>query len=236
VLKYQLIDTIHEQDLAGVINKWLGDAGYGTSNTAYYQRIYEAKKAGDTQRAEEMEEYLTLGKGVQESTLSSGIKSAAKQDETATAAETAQFLTEEGMDATDYIRQQIKKGNMTGEDARKWLQEQDPDKSEDSIWWTVDRAEYYAETGKNAGSGTYYRLWDAMDANKADAIGTALDGMTAHGVKKDNIVSQLKSHYKEAYLAADSDGKRRIRDAMQKAYRKLGFTAEDADKVINGWK
>ena len=46
----------------------------------------------------------------------------------------------------------------------------------------------------------------------------------------------MTGHFKQDYLKANSDGKRRIRDAIQKAYRKLGYTAEDADKVINKWK
>jgi hypothetical protein len=51
-----------------------------------------------------------------------------------------------------------------------------------------------------------------------------------------NIKGQIGSHYKQAYLDGDSTAKRTIRDAMQKAYRKLGFTAEDANKTISNWE
>jgi hypothetical protein len=134
------------------------------------------------------------------------------------------------------VLEQLKAGQISGEAARKKIKEIYPDKADDDIWWTVDRAEYKRDTGKDAGTGKYYRLYDAMDANNAEQISSAVNLMTAHGMDKKNIKTEIGKHYKAAYLAADSNGKRKIRDAMQKAYRKLGFTAADADKTINGWK
>ena len=100
----------------------------------------------------------------------------------------------------------------------------------------MDRIQYQLDTNAEKVSGKYYRLWDAMDANKADEIRTAVETMTQHGMEPKNIKTQITKQYKDAYLEADSAGKVKIKDAIEKAYKELGFTKEDADKVINGWK
>lgn len=207
VLKYQSIDELAEADnLLGVVNKYLGDAGYKTNTVAYTGRIYNQLKEGNDQAAQDMEEYLSLAKGVKEENIFSGIVSAAKKDTSLSSEQKARILTKEGG-------------------------------SYDSNWWKMDRAEFERNTGEDiGGSSTYYRLWDAMDNNSAAEIKEAVKTMTDHGVKTTAIKSQITEKYKKAYLAADNDGKRKIRDAIQKAYKAIGLTAEDADKIINKWK
>ena len=39
-----------------------------------------------------------------------------------------------------------------------------------TLSWTLDRLEYTKQTGKDAGSGMYYRLKDAINANKSAEI------------------------------------------------------------------
>ena len=146
-------------NLLGTINTWLGDAGYKTSNKAYYQRMYSAQQRGDTKTAEQIAEYLKLAKGQDEKAIKSGVGSYGRAD-----------------------------------------------------------------------------LWTAMDANKAEDIGTAISLMKQAGYEPKDIKTSISSHYKQEYLNADANGKRKIRDAMQKAYKKLGFTAEDADKTIANWE
>ena len=150
---------LNADNLIGTINTWLGDAGYKTTNKAYYQRMYDAQKRGDDQEAAEIREYLKLAKGVEDKTITSGM------------------------------------------------------------------------------SSLYYKdLWTAMDNNKADEIGSVIKRLTDEGRQVKDIKTAITKQYKDKYLAADSAGKTRIRDAIQKAYRKMGLTAEDANKVINGWK
>ena len=423
VMKYQAIDTVMNQDLVGLVNKWMGDAGYKTGTVPYVKRIYEAKKAGDTKKVNEVTEYLLKGKGVKEDTIDEDLRKEIKADdsisydvkmkmmketgaskniltnwigdeyqkgkmdrETATrlykeanpdakdkdvyaALEKREYKAETGetgnmsdyiriqkaIDAdskTDYdaavkemldagyekkdiensvlsyirkeykngeisedeakaqlkkwrpdmsdddiwwtidrvnyqketgkevsgsskyyrvtgaiddndkaaydkavkdmiksgykkediennvlnhIRDQYKDGEISKEETKAQLKKWRPDMSENDIWWTLDRVDYQKETGADSVSGNYYRLYDAMDKNSADAIGDAVNLMVKHGMEKKNIKTQIGKKYKQAYLEADSNGKRKIRDAMQKAYRKLGYTAEDADKTIKGW-
>ena len=236
VLRNQARDLIYNGDnMLGVLNTMLGDAGFRTTNAAYYQRIYEARKAGNDAAADSMTEYLELGKGVSEKTISSGVAKAARADENASTEDTARFLIGEGAEAESYIRDQMKAGELSAAEARKLLAEANPEKDADSIWWTVDRIEYQMQTGEDV-SGTYYRLWDAMDDNRAEEIKAAVKVMTEHGVEEKSIRSQITGKYKEEYLNADSKGKVKIRDSIQKAYKALGKTAADADKVINAWK
>ena len=236
VLKHQARESLVSGDnLIGVLNDWLGDAGYETKNKAYYQRVYEAKKAGNEQEAQSLIDYLLKGKGVKQETIDNGVKSLARNDESMTADERAEFMIDEGMDPAQFILDQVKEGTMTAEDARKRLKESDPDADENSIWWKVDRAEYKRETGNDAGSGTYYRLKDAISENKSDSIRAAVKQLMDHGATAKNIQATI-SGYKSEYLEAKGQDKIRLKDALIKAYKATGMTAEDANKRINNWK
>jgi hypothetical protein len=205
----------------------------------YYKGIYENLKAGDTARAAELAEYLTKGKGIEEKDITTKMGSLAKEDETLSEAERAEFMAEQGVSSTaKYIREQLKAGTITAEDARKLLKKAEPEKTDEQVWWSVDRIQYQLETGAEEapdGNEYYYRLIDAVDENSTEKIRTAIRGLLEHGVKQENIVKKL-SAWKSKYLEGNADTKRRIRDALQKAYRELGLTAEDADKKIDSWK
>jgi hypothetical protein len=75
-----------------------------------------------------------------------------------------------------------------------------------------------------------------MDANKSTDIQSAVKTMTGHGVEAKNIKSQISSHYKQEYLKASDSGKVKIRDAMEKAYKALGFSESEVNKTIKKWK
>lgn len=147
-------------NLIGVISAKLGEAGYKVTNSAYYDRMYNAIQSGNKQEAEAIREYLTLGKGVKEETIDSN------------------------------MRTMTRNGN----------------------------------------------LFPALEANKAAEIAKAIKELQEYGSEVKDIKSAITKEMKQKYLAADSAGKVKIRDAIQKAYRAMGLTAEDADKVINGWK
>jgi len=330
VLKYQAADTLANADnLLGVINGWLGAAGYEQKNAAYYQRIYEAKKAGDTAAAEEMTEYLKLAKLKGEDpdkTINSAVAGLAKKDDSISAKEKVDFLMKEGAsNIPSWIVEQYQEGKITEAEAKKLYKQADPKKTDDEIYFAFDRADYKAETGDKDASGKYYRLYaaidsgnakdladakkqlkthntkedeinsqiqsyilkqykegeknkaqteallkkyrpdldendrywifdridyknktgedasgyyyrlkDAINGNKATEIQSAVKQLIDHGVEKKNVKSKL-SDWKSEYLEADSRERIRIRDAITKAHKALGYTAEDADKTINGW-
>jgi uncharacterized protein YqgV (UPF0045/DUF77 family) len=330
VLKYQALDTIANADnLLGVINSRLGEAGYEQKNAAYYQRIYEAKKAGDTAAADEMTEYLVKAKLKGEDpnkTINSAVTGLAKKDDSMAAQEKVDFLMKEGAsNIPSWIVEQYQEGKITEAEAKKLYKQADPKKTDDEIFFAFDRADYKAETGDSDASGKYYRLYaaidsgnaadltaakkqlkehntkddeinsqiqsyilkqykegeknkaqteaqlkkyrpdlsaddrywifdridyknktgedasgyyyrlkDAINANKANDIQAEVKRLIDHGVEKKNVKSKL-SDWKSEYLGADSRERIRIRDAIQKAYKALGYTAADADKIIDGW-
>ena len=237
VLKYQAEANLFTGDnLTGTLNKWLSDAGFVTTNSAYYSRIYQAMRNGNQQEADELREYLTLGKGVEDETIDKGIKAAAKKDNSQSDADRTAWMIDEGMlTKLGDVTSQYKEGKITRKEAEDLMRRMDPEITEDEIFWKLDLIDYKNETGNNNASGKGYRLNDAIRNNKADEIRAAVDDMMAHGVTAADIKKSYLSDWKDDYLAADLDGKRKIRDALQKAYRAIGYTAEDADKAIEKW-
>jgi hypothetical protein len=235
-MKYQAEATYWNADnLRGTLNAWLGEAGFRTTNKAYYGRIFDAMEQGDEQTAADLREYLTLGKGVKDTTIESGIKSAAK--ERLEAAEASRFMIDNGMmDSTSTLTGQFKAGEITEDEYREMYKAVKPDATEDDIWWKIDQIQYQNETGSaDTPSGYYYRIRNAVDGNKAADIQKTVKDAMAHGRTQKNILD-LASDWKAEYLAADSAGKIRIRDAIHKLYKAAGSTAEAADKKINKWK
>ena len=234
VLKYQAEASLMTADnLIGTVNSWLGEAGYKTTNKAYYGRMFDAMQRGNNQEAEDIKEYLTLAKGADEKAIESGLRTQAK--EKLDAAQSSDWMIDNGlMEDGGTITTQYKKGEITAAEAKRLYKKQDPKLTDDEIWWKIDRADYYKETGHTE-SGYYYRLEDAVNDNKAAEIQKVVKDLLAHGITKEKIKNKL-SDWKQAYLEADSAGKVKIRDALQKAYRAAGYTTEDANKAIEKWK
>ena len=329
VMKWQAIDNLVTADnLLGTINTKLKEAGFSTSNKAYYQRLYEAQKNKNTGVADELHEYLTLGKGVKEDTITTNLRTLTKKDDSMTPSQKIKALRESGMEDSDiakWITTEFKEGRLKKEEAEKLYQEANPAKTKDDayfhfeqvqwekntgkdagtsdffrlddalnsgkaedvkkavkelkehgykdekildhvnsrimkqykegtlnrkqaeealkkyggmkegdVWWKIDRADYQKETGAESVSGYYYRLTDAVNANKAEKITKAVKDLLGHGITKEKIKNKL-SDWKKEYLAADSAGRIRIRDAITKAYKAAGYTADDAGKTIDNW-
>ena len=234
VLKYQAEASMMTADnLIGTVNSWLGEAGYKTTNKAYYGRMFDAMQRGNNQEAEDIKEYLTLAKGADKKAIESGLRTQAK--EKLDAAQSSDWMIDNGlMEDGGTITTQYKKGEITAAEAKRLYKKQDPKLTDDEIWWKIDRADYYKETGHTE-SGYYYRLEDAVNDNKAAEIQKVVKDLLAHGITKEKIKNKL-SDWKQAYLEADSAGKVKIRDALQKAYRAAGYTTEDANKAIEKWK
>ncbi len=229
-------------NLTSVLNTYLTEAGagYGTAAKDYYRRIYEAEKAGNQAAADEMKDYMMLVKindDNPEKKLNSELAKMAKKDDDLTAEEKAEAAVKGNTPAGaySYVIQQVKNGELTDAQAREKIKEIYPDKSDDDIWWSVDRAQYAKETGAENVSGKYYRLKDAVNGNRSAEIRQAVDDLVKHGVDREDVRDKM-SDWKSDYLAADSKGKTRIRNAIQLVYKELGYTAEDADKMINKWK
>ena len=222
--------------LIGAINAKLGEAGYKTSNKAYYGRMFDAMQRGNQAEADDIREYMMLAKGAEEKDITSGLKTAAKERLEAVEAD-EWMISNNMMESASTLTTQYIKGQITKDEYKKLLKKQNPKMTADEIWWAVDQADFKKETGVDSKpTGKNYRLDAAIEANSTEAIRKAINEMTAHGVDKKSIKSQYLSKWKDDYLEAGSDKRRKIRDALQKAYKILGYTAEDANKTIEKWE
>ena len=223
-------------NMVGVIVGKLGEAGYKTSNEGYYGRMYSAMKAGNKQAAEDIKEFLQLTKSQDDKKVATGLRGAARKDESLTTAQQDEWMLKNDLlDSTATLTTQYKEGKITAAEYKKLAKDADPKLTDNDVWWKIDRIDYQKEKGGDSVDGYYYRLTDAVNANKGEDIQKAVKDLLAHGITKEKIKSKL-SDWKQAYLSADNAGKIKIRDALQKAYRAAGYTAKDADKTIEGWK
>ena len=240
VIRYQTeANWFSGDNVLGTINTWLGEAGFLTSNKRYYSRIYDAMKKGDKETEKGIKEYLSLAKGVKDDTINTGIKTAAKSDTSMTEAQKDAWMIKNnllGEKNVSTITTQYKEGKISAAEARKLWKELDPKLTDNDLYWKQDRADYQKETGADSVSGFSYRLHDAIAENKGESIRKAIKNMLDHGVKKESIKSAITEKWKEIYLNADSRTRTAIRDAIQKAYKAIGLTAQDANKVIDNWK
>lgn len=303
VTGYQFWDEFMTADnLIGVFNKYLGEAGYQTDNTAYYKRVYQAMKEGDQKKQADLIDYLLTGKGVKkEDTIWSKVQGFIKEEygeEKIDRKEAEKLMKEanpgiedkdllKNLDEVDYekkngevssysnytpvyaamdkndgkafkeakkhlidngykesdvnseikthIMKQYKTGKLNRAQTEDKLKSYAGITDKNDLWWAIDRVDYQMETGADSAPTSYvYRLKDAVNANDAKMIQKAVKDMMDHGRTKEQVKISL-SDWKSDYLAADSNGRVRIKDALQKAYRVAGYTAEDADKTISKW-
>ena len=226
--------AMNADNLLGVIVAKLGEAGYKTTNNAYYGRMFQAMQRGDQAEADQIREYLELAKGVDDKKIESGLRSQAR-DNLAPAESSQWMIDNDLMDGTGTITTQYKEGDITADEARKLYKAADPELSDDDIWWKIDRADYQKETGETK-TGYYYRLGPALETNRSEQINAVIKDLLKHGRTKEQVKTQINTELKQKYLEADNSGRVRIRDEMQKAYKAAGYTVDDANKQIEKWK
>jgi len=242
MVKYGIYDSIASMDnIIGVVNKYLQDygAGYGTDAKDYYKRIYAAEKAGDKQAAQDMREYVTLKSTAKDpiNSMNEGLRELAQKDDDLTAEEKYEMQKEYGLSkGGSYILSEYKAGNLTRKDAEKLYREENPKTSDKDVLEAFDKIDYEKQTGKEADKySNYTPLYDAIGNNKSDEIKAAVKHMTENGYKAADIKTQINKVIKEQYMAADSATKTKLKDAMNKTYKALGYTVADADKTVQGW-
>ena len=241
VLKNQWTDLMLTADnLIGLVNSKLvkSGKGYDTGNKAYYQRIYDAKKAGNTQAAQEMTEYLTTGRGLKEKTVTQEVTKLARDDENASAAETAEFLLGEGGNVRDYTLDQYKEGEISRDEAARILKQNNPEMTDDDIFWTLDRADFKKETGAEEVSGKNYRFYDAIENGGSAEIRKAAAFLKEHGVDLKKQRGSLTTRYKKKYLELKpaSAEQVKMKNQLIMAYKETGMTEQEAEQLINKWK
>lgn len=239
VLKYQLIDNLMSNDIMGLVNKKLDDAGYKTTNAAYYQRIVDAEKAGNQDAAEQMKEYLILKSDAAdpEKAVNEAIRKLYKNDEDLSAEERLAKQKEYGLQAGgSFVTDEYKAGNLTRKDAERMYRAENPNASDKDVLKTFDKIDWEKSGKDGEGYTNYTPLYEAIGNNRVEEIRAAVKHMTDNGYKAEDIKKQLTTKYKQAYLDAKGSEKTKLMDALTKAYKAIGLSAEEALKIINGWK
>lgn len=247
VLRHQWIDVLMTQDLIGAVNARIreigGDeAGYGTSQAAYYKRIYEARKAGREADAESMSEYLMKGKGVSEKSLKTGIAGQAKKDDTASAKETAEFLYGEGLtEQADYINDQYKEGKLTKAEAEKLYKKYFPKKTAADIHWTLDEIDWKKETGLTTGYSRRRRLVKAVQGKSLQGVRTAAKELLSYSDAKDpkaSVKDAVGDEIKKLYMAAKAGSQDEVTylNMANAALDEAGYTQPEREKYLKNWK
>ena len=240
VLEYQFWDTFFNNNMGKLVNSMLGDAGYKTDNNAYYQRIYEAEKAGNTQAASKMKEYMLkvkLNGEDPEKTLNNNLRKLVKADDDLSSEEKYKQQKELGLQqGTSYIKEQYQLGNLTRKEAEKLLKEENPKLTDKELLKALDKIDW-EKSGKDGEDYTNYTpLMAAIENNKVDEIRKAAEYMLKNGYEAKDIKEEINKRIKKQYLAATSESeKTKLYDALTKTYKVLGYTAEDAKKTLEKW-
>lgn len=190
-----------------VTGKWLG--GIIRSNTRQYQRSVDALLDGNTEEYNSIMQELS-DKNVEEDKIDSGIMSELKKRYTAGEMEksTVENILKDQFEMDDNdIYYKLKKW----ENGSAWTKYSD-------FYSAMDNA---YETGK---------------INDRDKIKAEIDDLKKHGVKEENIKSQITEKYKPIYLEAKKNGNYAdLKNLLISAYMMCGDSHSEAMKKIDNW-
>lgn len=190
-----------------VTGKWLG--GIIRSNTRQYQRSVDALLDGNTEEYNSIMQELS-DKNVEEDKIDSGIMSELKKRYTAGEMEksTVENILKDQFEMDD---------NDIYYKLKKWENGSDWTKYSD-FYSAMDNA---YETGK---------------INDRDKIKAEIDDLKKHGVKEENIKSQITEKYKPIYLEAKKNGNYAdLKNLLISAYMMCGDSHSEAMKKIDNW-
>lgn len=190
-----------------VTGKWLG--GIIRSNTRQYQRSVDALLDGNTEEYNSIMQELS-DKNVEEDKIDSGIMSELKKRYTAGEMEksTVENILKDQFEMDD---------NDIYYKLKKWENGSDWTKYSD-FYSALDNA---YETGK---------------INDRDKIKAEIDDLKKHGVKEENIKSQITEKYKPIYLEAKKKGNYAdLKNLLISAYMMCGDSHSEAMKKIDNW-
>ena len=247
VIKYGILDSLMTSDsLTGTINSYLNmmNMGYDTGVSAYAKRVYEAKKAGNDKLAQELTDYYVKGKSKAanpEDALRKALNTSTKKDDTISAEQKAEQLSEGNYGSmTQFVTEQYAAGKIDRKTAEELYKKENPTATHKDMIKALDKVDWDNQGNELAydqkNYTNYTPLYVAIEKNSADSIRKAVSYLMENEYNAKDIKTQVNTQVKKLYAKADSNEKVKLRDAMQKAYRALGYTAEDANKTIEKWK
>lgn len=190
-----------------VTGKWLG--GIIRSNTRQYQRSVDALLDGNTEEYNSIMQELS-DKNVEEDKIDSGIMSELKKRYTA--------------------------GEMEKSTVENILKDQF-EMDDNDIYYKLKKWENGSDWTKY--SDFYSALDNAYETGKIkdrDKIKAEIDDLKKHGVKEENIKSQITEKYKPIYLEAKKNGNYAdLKNLLISAYMMCGDSHSEAMKKIDNW-
>lgn len=131
-----------------------------------------------------------------------------------------------------------KEGKLSRKEMETAWKKSNPDKSESDMWFFFDKIEWEKQTGKTSSNEFYYRIHDAIESNKAENINKAVKIVMDHGKDKSQVAGSIKGTWRDDYLKMrnGSAEKVKLKDALIKAYKAIGYSAQQAENIINKWK
>ena len=109
-------------------------------------------KAGNKQAAEDIKEFLQLTKNQDDKKVATGLRGAARKDESLTTAQQDEWMLKNDLlDSTATLTTQYKEGKITAAEYKKLAKAADPKLTDNDVWWKIDRIDYQKEKGGDSG-------------------------------------------------------------------------------------
>ena len=148
-------------------------------------------------------------------------------------------LTDHGTDEKDVtskvrsiITEQVVKNGMTDEKAMALLK-QYGGMDENEAWIRTQEMAYQKATGQATSSDTAMVIY-AVDSNQSPKA--AIDGLLAHGKKKDGIASSITSHYKAEYLELRQTNPAQAAELKGRLITIFDYLGYKGAEKIYGWE
>lgn len=130
----------------------------------------------------------------------------------------------------DELRDAVVAGTVTQEKAIQRMVANDWEKDEDDAYWK------YREWVRKADDKDYKMYDDFLNAIEAGGdVKEAAREYLEHGKEAKDLSRQITTAYKEQYLAATPEERRKLKQKLLEIYAALGFNRKEKSKDIDDW-
>ena len=203
VMKYQALESLMTTDLIGLVNQQMGEAGYKTNMDAYYNRLYQLQREGNTQAAKELKDYLVLAKmkgSDPETQLEEKLRSITRNDDDLSAAEKYEAQKEYGLKkGGKFILDEYKAGNLTREEAEELYRKENPNMSDKDVAEALGKADWTIAGNDSEKYTNYTPVYAAMDSGDKAAFSAETKKLLGYGYKQKDINDKVKSYITDQF-------------------------------------
>ena len=208
----------------------------------YYQMANKKKSADDAYFALERTEARENGEELTSSSDYFRLDAAMEENNSTEVTKAVNELKLHGYkqdDIEDHMKSTIirryKDGEIKRGEAEGLLQKYRKDMTKDDIWYALDRIDFKNETGAEDANGYYYRLKYAIENGNSAEILKQVKDLNKRGKDAKAIKNALSSAYRQKYIDADVEGRRKIQNKLVKAYVEVGISSTEAVSIMQNW-